>query len=58
MPLLNEGTHVWRPVSASLLEEGRFRVVSEPSAEEEWAFAPGTTVIVDEDRRIIAEAEA
>jgi hypothetical protein len=55
MPLLNEGTAVWRPVSALLLGEGRFRVTGEPSDDEEWAFAPGVTVIVDGNRRIIAE---
>jgi hypothetical protein len=58
MPLLNEGTAVWRPVSALLLGERRFRVTGVPSEDEEWAYAPGVTVIVDSDRRIIAQVAA
>ena len=58
MPLLNEGTSVWRPVSALLLGEGRFRVTGAPPDDEEWAFSPGVTVLVDGDRRIIAEVAA
>jgi hypothetical protein len=58
MPLLNEGTAVWRPVVALCFGEGRFRVAGEPSDDEKWAFPPGVTVIVDGDNRIIAEAAA
>lgn len=56
MPLMNEGTDVWRPVLATDLGEGRFQITSEPSVDEEWAFAPGMTVVLDVDKRIIAEA--
>jgi hypothetical protein len=44
MPLLNEGTDVWRPVSATPLPSGTYRVEGEMSDDEEWAFIPGTLV--------------
>lgn len=58
MPLLNEGTVVWRPVVAMALGRGRYKIIHAPSDEEEWAFASGTTVMVDGDGRIIGEATA
>ena len=58
MPLLNEGTDVWRTVTAVELGSRRFRVVSPIPEGEEWAFTSGSTVIIDDDRRIVAEADA
>ena len=54
MPLLNEGTDVWRPVKALKLGETRYRVTDEASEDEEWLFVSGTIVVVDADRRVIA----
>lgn len=56
MPLLNEGTDVWRPVNAEDLGGGPYRIAEEASDDEEWAFASGATVILDRERRIVAAA--
>lgn len=44
MPLLNEGTDVWRPVEAEALSAGRYRILGPVSDSEEWAFVPGSIV--------------
>ncbi len=44
MPMLNEGTEVWRPVEASHIAEETYRVEGQVPADEEWAFSPGTLV--------------
>ncbi len=45
MPLLNEGTDVWRPVTTERLRHNNtFRIVGPQSAGEEWAFAAGRVV--------------
>ena len=44
MPLLNEGTDVWRPVEATPLTSDTYRVEGEMPDDEEWAFAPGRVV--------------
>ena len=44
MPLLNEGTHVWRPVSAELLDDGTYQILGTMPDDEEWTFAPGSIV--------------
>ena len=44
MPLLNEGTDVWRPVEATHLEADSFRVEGPVPEDEEWMFAPGSLV--------------
>ena len=44
MPLLNEGTDVWRPVSATPIAGGSFRVEGPVPEGETWAFAPGAIV--------------
>jgi hypothetical protein len=46
VPLLDEGTTVWRPVAAERLPDGTFRIVAEMSDDEEWAFKPGEIVAV------------
>jgi hypothetical protein len=58
MPLLNEGTDVWRPVTALKLGRDLYRVAGQPLDDEEWAFASGATVVVDSEDRIIAVAES
>ena len=44
--LLDEGTDVWRPVSAEWLGDSIYRIVSGPPApeDEKWEFAPGEIV--------------
>ncbi|MDT9600014.1 hypothetical protein [Sphingosinicella rhizophila] len=44
MPVLNEGTTVWRPVEASPHAYETYRVEGEMEEDEMWAFAPGTFV--------------
>jgi hypothetical protein len=44
MPLLNEGTAVWRPVTAEHLNGDVFRVIGPMPDDEEWAFPPGSVV--------------
>ncbi len=44
MPLLDEGTEVWRPVAAERLGGDRFRVLGPAPEDEQWAFPPGTVV--------------
>jgi hypothetical protein len=46
MPLLNEGTTVWRSVDAERLGQDTFRVVGPMPDDEEWAFAPDSVVTV------------
>jgi hypothetical protein len=64
MPLLNEGTDVWRPVEATLQAPGTYRVQGEMDEEEEWAFPPGSLVhcewktFSDGERRLTAVGAA
>lgn len=44
MPLLNEGTNVWRPVEGTPLSSDTFRVEGEMPDDEEWEFGPGSVV--------------
>lgn len=44
MPLLNEGTAVWRPVEATPESNDTYRVEGEMEEDEEWAFVPGSLV--------------
>ncbi|SED80430.1 hypothetical protein SAMN05444161_4059 [Rhizobiales bacterium GAS191] len=46
MPLLNEGTAVWRPVTAARINHEAFQVLGPMPDDEEWAFAPGSVVAV------------
>jgi hypothetical protein len=46
MPLLNEGTTVWKPVAAERLSKDTFRVTGPMPDDEKWAFAPGSVVTV------------
>ena len=44
MPLLDEGTDVWRPVEATHLKDETYRVEGEVPEDERWMFAPGFLV--------------
>ncbi len=49
--LLNEGTKVYRPVPAIMIENCIYKVKGEDIYDpdtEEWEFLPGTIVIVEE----------
>lgn len=46
IPLLGEGTPVWKPVVAERLLDGTFRILGEMPDDEEWAFKPGELVVV------------
>ena len=41
MPLLNEGTEVWRPVEAMKVGELGYMVTENAPPDEQWAFQPG-----------------
>lgn len=58
MPLLDEGTDVWRPVTAEDLGSGRYRVTTRTPGDEVWSYPSGAIVIVDDAQRIIAETDA
>jgi hypothetical protein len=50
IPLLNEGTRVWRPTEGELLDEMRFIVqpTKDYDLEEElWEFPPGSVVLCE-----------
>ena len=44
VPLLGEGTAVWRPVTAVRVRPGVFRLGGPVPEDESWAFAPGELV--------------
>jgi hypothetical protein len=44
MPLQLEGTDVWRPVQATCIAEGQYRIVGHVPAHESWTFQPGSVV--------------
>lgn len=44
MPLLDEGTDVWRPVRVLHLGQDRYRIVENAPAGEVWAYEAGSTV--------------
>jgi hypothetical protein len=44
MPLLNEGTDVWRPATARRQKDGSYLVVGPVPEDEEWMFLPGSRV--------------
>jgi hypothetical protein len=55
MPLVDEGTDVWRSVLAERLEAGLYRIVGPVPETEKWQFAPGSTVRVE--MRRLSEGE-
>lgn len=64
MPLLNEGTDVWRPVEVTPLQGAVYRVEGPQPDDEEWEFAPGTLIVCkwkkfsDGDYKLIPAAPA
>jgi hypothetical protein len=44
VPLLGEGTDVWRPAMAELRSDGTYKVLGPIPDTEHWAFVPGTLV--------------
>lgn len=44
MPLVNEGTDVFRPVDATYIRVSVYRIEGEMPPGEEWIYLPGTAV--------------
>jgi len=44
MPLLDEGTEVYRPIKAESFGDGRYCVLGPVPADEVWTYMPGTIV--------------
>ena len=44
MPLLDEGVDTWRPVEATALSNGTYRIDGVMPDYEEWAYPPGSLV--------------
>jgi hypothetical protein len=44
IPLLNEGTDVWRPTSAERIKEDIYRITGEAAEGEQWKFSRGQLV--------------
>ena len=44
VPLLDEGTDVWRPTSAEHMKDDIYRIVEEGPADERWKFSRGQCV--------------
>jgi hypothetical protein len=42
--LLDEGTDVWRPVQAELVEGSLYRIIGPAPEDELWEFTPGSLV--------------
>ncbi len=54
VPLMNEGTQVWRPTMGEKLGHLIYRVMPINGyipADEEWKFLPGTVVVCKESMR-------
>ena len=48
MPLANEGTSVWRPVSAKVLSPAVFEVEASEPEDENWLYKTGQNVLVEQ----------
>jgi hypothetical protein len=63
VPLLDEGTSVWRPASAERLGDNTFRITGPMPDNETWAFGPGSRVtaahqsFADGTSRLVATSE-
>jgi hypothetical protein len=42
MPMLNDGTEVWRPVTVKTLDDGTYQILGPMPDDEQWNFAPGS----------------
>lgn len=56
MPLLDEGTEVWRPVEAMKITDLGYMVTENPQFEGEWAFQPGH-ILRCEERQLSGETQ-
>jgi hypothetical protein len=56
VPLLDEGTDVWRPVEATRLAENVYIILGAVPDDETWAFPPGSRVRC-EPRRVHGEVD-
>jgi hypothetical protein len=48
IPLVNEGTPVWRPVSAKVLSPAVFQIEDSEPEDEEWLYTTGQHVQVEQ----------
>lgn len=48
IPLVNEGTPVWRPVSAKVLSPAIFQIEDSEPEDEEWLYKTGQNVQVEQ----------
>lgn len=55
MPLANEGTSVWRPVSAKVLSPALFELEASEPEDEEWLYSAGKHVLVEQ--RVFADGK-
>jgi len=46
--LLDESVDVWRPVAATRLAEGTYRLADDAPDGERWEFPPGSVVVAEE----------
>ncbi len=57
MPLMNEGTDVWRPVDVKPLDDETYQILGPMPEAEQWAFAPGS-IVASAARRFNGEERA
>jgi hypothetical protein len=55
IPLVNEGTPVWRPVSAKVLSPAVFQIEESEPEDEEWLYTTGQNVQVEQ--RVFADGK-
>jgi hypothetical protein len=60
--LLDEGVEVWRPVAASQVRAGVYRLADDADEQEQWAFPAGSLVRVEDrdlsDGRVLVACAA
>ena len=47
VPLVGEGTAVWRPAIAALVAPGRYELLGKPAADETWLFETGQVLVCE-----------
>ena len=55
IPLVNEGTPVWRPASAKAVSPAIFQIEDSEPADEEWLYQTGQNVLVE--NRVFADGK-
>ena len=48
MPMLDEGTDVWRPVELLAIDKDTFQIQSKCPADEKWKFKSGELVVCEQ----------